>query len=166
MTLARQATKTGFTFSRFSCRMLMRGAMFLLLITHQALAGIVCHCLSESESRQAGCQIGRRSERTARAYHGGEESGNLSPRRCTDSRTQGSDDELSRNPQGTERCFRSLPQISVGIIAPSLPIAVSAEGTLPLLSLPVQAAGTPEDLEILQPPRSRPLYLEHSSLLI
>lgn len=144
--------------------MLLRGIALLLLFTQQSWAVIICHCVPKNESQHACCLTARHSEHTAGMHY--EDADTHTSGSCLDERSPASDDDLSGAPQGTGMCCQLAQQAEIQAISISLSNPLPAENSLSVLNVALLMASAPEYIGILQPPRSRPLYLTHSSLLI
>ncbi len=164
-TLTRRVTKTGYTSSKASRQALqsalMRGILLSLLFTHQAWAGIICHCALKSESQHACCQTAHRSLRLTGAdadiHHS-------SP--CSDESEPLPDDQRKGAPQGEEACCYVSRQAEARTVEISLLNPAPVEEGPPDFDVTGLKASTTECIRVLKPRLSRPLYLIHSSLLI
>jgi hypothetical protein len=163
--LARPARKTSVLdpFSRTIWRALGQGLVFLLLLTHQAWAGLACPCKHPSASSPQCHQAAAQPDTAAR--HQGRASQPSS--HCSEAEAPAPDAEPDTAQEGAQLCCHSLSQANeVQAVSVSPPNPVPVEHTLPSVSLSAPSIAAPERLSAPRPPRSRPLYLALSCLLI
>jgi hypothetical protein len=164
-TLTRRVAKTSYTSSKAARQAprsaLMRGILLSLLLTHQAWAGVICHCVLESESLRACCQTDHYSPPMAGA--------NADTRHSTPCPGEGEplpDDQRNGAPQGEEACCYVSPQAEGRMVEVSLLDPPPVDEVPTVFDVTGLRTSTTQCVPILKPPLSRPLYLIHSSLLI
>jgi hypothetical protein len=163
--LTRRVKKTDYTSSKASRRApgsaLMRGILLSLLLTHQAWAVIICHCVLESESQHACCQTDHYSLPMAGA--------NADTRHSTPCPGEGEplpDGQRNGAPQGEEACCYVSPQVEGRTVEVSLLGPPPVDDVPTVFDVTGLRTSTAHCVPILKPSLSRPLYLIHSSLLI
>jgi hypothetical protein len=139
----------------------MRGILLSLLFTHQAWAGIICHCALKSESQHACCQTAHQSLPLA-----GADADIRHSTPCSGGSEPLPDDQRKGAPQGEEACCYVSPQAEARTDEVSLLNPPPVEEVPPVFDVTGLKTSTTECIPILKPPFSRPLYLIHSSLLI
>jgi hypothetical protein len=163
--LARRVRKTGYTSSKASRQAprsaLMRGIMLSLLFTHQAWAGIICHCALKSESQHVCCQTTHHSPSLA-----GADADIRHSTPCSDEGEPLPDDQRKGAPQGEEACCYVSSRAEGRTVEVSLLNHAPVEDVSRVFDVTGLKISTTECVPILKPPLSRPLYLTHSSLLI
>jgi hypothetical protein len=163
--LTRRVIKTGFCSSKASRQAprsaLMRGILLSLLFTHQAWAGIICHCALESESQHSCYQTAHHSSSSA-----GADADIRHSTPCSDGGEPLPDDQWRVAPQGEEACCYVSPQAEGRTVEVSLLNHAPVENVSQVFDVTGLKTSTTECISILKPPLSRPLYLIHSSLLI
>jgi hypothetical protein len=140
---------------------LMRGILLSLLFTHQAWAGIICHCALKSESQHVCCQTAHHSPSLA-----GADADMRQSTPCSDEGKPLPDDQRNGVPQGEEACCYLSPQAEGRTVEVSLSNHAPVEDVSQIFDVTGLKISTIECVPILKPPFSRPLYLTHSSLLI
>jgi hypothetical protein len=139
----------------------MRGILLSLLFTHQAWAGIICHCALKGESQHVCCQTAHHSPSLAGADA---DINHSTP--CSDEGKPLPGDQRKGAPQGEETCCYVSPQTEGRTIEVSLSNLAPVEDVSQVFDVTRLKIFTTEYIPILKPPLSRPLYLTHSSLLI
>jgi hypothetical protein len=139
----------------------MRGILLSLLFTHQAWAGITCHCALKSESQHVCCQTAHHSPSLE-----GADADTRHSTPCSGESEPLPDDQRKVAQQGEKACCYVSPQ------AEGRTVEFSLSNPAPVDTVPTVFVDTwlktssTECIPILKPPLSRPLYLIHSSLLI
>jgi hypothetical protein len=163
--LTRRVRKTGYTSSKASRQApwsaLMRGILLSLLFTHQAWAGIICHCALKSESQHVCCQTTHHSPSLA-----GADADMRHSTPCSDEGKPLPDDQRKGAPKGEEACCYFSPQAEGRTVEVSLSNHAPVEDVSQIFDVTGLKTSITEGVPILKPPLSRPLYLTHSSLLI
>ncbi len=163
--MARRVTTPNYTSSKASRQALwaglMRGILLSLLFTHQAWAGIICHCALKSESQHVCCQTAHHSPSLA-----GADADMRHSTPCSDEGEPLPDDQRKGAPQGEEACCYLSPQAELRTIEVSLSNHAPVVDVSQVFDITGLKISTTECVPILKPPLSRPLYLTHSSLLI
>jgi len=166
-------TKAGFASltSRAAWQRLAQGIAILFMLTHQAWAGIVCHCQKENNAQQ-GLQI---AHACCFAHHSGsavsiEQAGESTQTSCPkeealDTNHQCSDDQSGTLPQGAMVCCHEAPQAEKNA-AISLQQPVPVVSIQPLVSHDGQSVSDFIPYNFHQLYRTRPLYLSFSCFLI
>jgi hypothetical protein len=139
----------------------MRGILLSLLFTHQAWAGIICHCALKSESHHVCCQTAHHSPSLEGADA---DMGHSTP--CSYEGEPLPDDQRNGAPQGEEACCYVSPQAEGRTVEVSLSNHAPVEDVSHILNVTGLKTSTTECVPTLKTPLSRPLYLTHSSLLI
>ncbi len=139
----------------------MRAILLSLLFTHQAWAGIICHCVIETESQHACCQTAHQSqppvETDADTHHS---------THCSDKSEPSSSNQRDSAPQGEEGCCYLSPQAEARTVEISLLNPVPVEEVPPDFDVAGLRTSATGYIRVLKPRLSRPLYLTHSALLI
>ena len=169
-----QMTKIGFASltSRGAWRRLAQGIAILFMLTHQAWAGMVCHCQNENDAQQSSqiahacCLAAHHSGSAVSAEQAGEatqasrlEEGALG----TDDRC--SDDQSGTLSQGAMVCCHDAPQAEQNATI-SLQAPAPVVSTQSLVSLDGQAVPVFIHYNFHQLYRTPPLYLSFCSFLI
>jgi len=167
-----QVTKAGFASltSRVAWRRLAHGVAIVFFLTHQAWAGVICHCQHENGAQQ-GLQIAHAF--CLSAHHPGSasstqqagETSHLSAS-CSEEGAPGTDDQLGALPQSAMVCCHPAPQAEVQGITIPLQDPESIVTTQQFVSLDALAVSVPTYQNSDQPHYTRPLYLSLSCLLI
>jgi hypothetical protein len=167
-----QVTKVGFASltSRVAWRKLAQGIAILFLFTHQAWAGIVCHCQHENGAQMshACCRAEHHSGSAVNIEQVGETS--HSPVSCSEAGAPGIESQSSINQFGALSqsamicCHDALQAEQNATISLKEPAPVI--GTQPLVSPGSQAGTVFIHYNFHQLYRTRPLYLSFSCLLI
>jgi len=137
------------------------GILLSLLFTHQAWAGIICHCALKSESQHFCCQTAHHSPSST-----GAEANIRHSTPCSDEGEPLPDDQRNGAPQGEEACCYVSPQAEGRTVEVLLLNHAPVEDVSQVFDGTGLKTSTTECISILKPPLSRPLYLIHSSLLI
>jgi len=169
--LTRQVTKAGFASltSRVAWRRRAHGIAIGVLLTHQAWAGIICHCQHENGAQQDSqiahaCCVSAHHSDSATTEQAGE-TAHLSTS-CSEEGVPGTDDQLGALPQGALVCCRASPRAEAqGITIPSQD-SESIVTTQQFVSFDALAVSVPTYQNSHQPHRTRPLYLSFSCFLI
>jgi hypothetical protein len=169
-----QVRKTRFAAltDRAAWRRLVRGIALLFLLTHQAWAGIICHCEPDDAAQMAhACCLAAQHSDPAVNNEPANEAVH-SPAACAEKGAPGtdnrpSDDQLCTTPQIATACCHAAPSAEVqGITTPSKNTE-SVVSTQPLVNLDAQAVSAAlYQQNSHQPHRTRPLYLSFSCFLI
>ena len=165
-----QVTKTGFASltSRAAWRRLAQGIAILFMLTHQAWAGIVCHCLREDDAQMVpACCLA--------AHHSGsavstEQAGEATQASCSEDGALGTDDRCSDDqsgtlPQGAMVCCHDAPQAEQNATI-SLQEPAPVISTQSLVSFDGQSVPVFIHYNFHQLYRTQPLYLSFSCFLI
>ena len=139
----------------------MRGILLSLLFTHQAWAGIICHCALKSESQHVCCQTAHHSPSLA-----GAEADTRHSTPCSGESEQLPGDQRKGAPQGEEACCYVSPQAEGRTVEVSLLNPAPVDEVPTVFDVTWLKTSSTECIPILKPPLSRQLYLIHSSLLI
>lgn len=163
-----QVTKAGFAnlTSRVAWRRLAQGIAILFLLTHQAWAGIICHCQNENNAQQgsqidhACCPAGQHSGSAVSTEQAGcPEEGAL------DTDDQCSDGQSGTLLQGAMVCCHEAPQAEQNT-AISLQAPAPVVSNQPLVSIDDQPISDFIPYKLHQLYRTPPLYLSFCCFLI
>ncbi len=169
-----QVTKAGFASltSRAAWQRLAQGIAILFMLTHQAWAGIVCHCQNENDAQQ-GSQIAHAC--CLAAHHSGsavstEQAGETTQASYSEEGALGTDDQCTDNqsgtlPRGAMVCCHDAPQAEQNAII-SLQEPAPVVSTQPLVSLDDQSVSDFIHCNFHPLYRTKPLYLSFSCFLI
>ncbi len=167
-------TKAGFASltSRAAWQRLAQGFAILFMLTHQAWAGIVCHCQKENDAQQ-GSQISHAC--CLAMHHSGsavstEQAGESTQTSCPEEGALDTDDQYPDGqsgilPQGAMVCCHEAPQAEKNAMI-SLQQPAPVVNIQPLVSHDGQSVSDFIPYNFHQLYRTRPLYLSFSCFLI
>jgi hypothetical protein len=140
----------------------VRVAALLLLLTHQAGAGIVCLCQQESVMRPANGQAAHLSSATSHSCHSEPDEGGT----VAENGAASVEDQSAMPPRVTgPRChMQAQPEYLAALVAHSIPLPALTLST-PAFQDAVFKSVLPRAQDYY-PRRSRPLYITQSSYLI
>ena len=154
-------------FSRGAWRLLPRLLALMLIFTQQSWAGVVCFCEHEGEHQHDCPQIAHHCDSSMAAQRGDWDCDAISSMSCSEEEwTPAQENQFDSLPQSAGLCRHSLPPVEVQAVSVSSPIPVSVVITPKLDDFVLPGAVASAAINVVYPPRARPLYLTLSCLLI
>lgn len=162
--MTRQTAQIGTTFIRAASRSLMQGVVLLLLFSYQSLAGIICYCSHQNESRHACCHWLQRDNPGVEIYQAGSDALSLS--HCASEETPPPAADLGSSQQGANVCCHSAPPVKMQAVAVPSERQLPVENTLPRIRIGAETAVAPAFVHVHPQRHKCPLYLAFSCWLI
>lgn len=172
--MIRQAPQARFIngFSRNAWQALMKTLVLLLVFSHQAWAGNICHCDPQIGAQHAGCHEEQRS--TAMASVQQEDLMTYSSHHCAEEEKPVIADKekavagkhFNQLPQSVITCCQASSQVEAEAVSAAPPSQAPLINVLPPTNVGAQTNLTPAPFTIHPLHPTRPLYLSFSCLLI